>query len=61
MQNRAWVVEELISITYEGANVLPQEAFDIESILQTCDPKGVFPPKRVKETALTDILVPNPK
>jgi len=55
------VVEELISITYEGANVLPQEAFDIESILQTCDPKGVFPAKRVIEAALTDILVPNPK
>ena len=62
MLDTAWVVKELIPITHEQDNPLPFEAFNIESILQTCDiSKAFYPSKRIKVSQITDVIVPNPR
>ena len=61
LNNRAWVVKKLIPITHEGDNVIPEEAFDIESILATCDDKEIRPAPRIHPDVLTDVLIPDPR
>ena len=61
LNNRAWVVKKLIPITHEGDNVIPEEAFDIESILATCDDKEIRPAPRIHRDVLTDVLIPDPR
>ena len=61
LNNQAWVVKRLIPITHEGDNVLPLEAFDIESILATCDHKDIRPAPRIHPDVLTDVLIPDPR
>jgi len=47
-------------INFEDENPLPLEAFDIQTVLETCDDPSVFPPKKIDPRMMTDAVVQNP-
>ena len=60
MMDTAWVVDVLRPINFEDENPLPLEAFDIQTVLETCDDPSVFPPKKIDPRMMTDAVVQNP-
>jgi len=61
MMETAWVVQELVAITHEDANILPKEAFNIQDKLDICNKHNFYPPSRVKPGQISDAIVPNPR
>ena len=60
MHDCAWVVEELVTITQEEDNPLPEDAFDIDALLQSCErSRGLIPSKFIDPDELTDVLIPD--